>query len=136
MTIADRIRSLVEAMPAESAVTLPMSTLRDWLSDEQPAAAAPAQLQPQSWRERLWTVPPETRLGVKELAEALDRSPDWVYRAVSAKTATDRGRDPLPCQRLDGSLMFTAAAVREWVGRSELVINPARTARRLRIANG
>lgn len=78
----------------------------------------------QTWRERLWTCPPDTRLAVPELTEALGRSADWVYRAVNAKNANERGRDPLPCSRLDGVLVFTAGAVREWLRASSVVVNP------------
>lgn len=68
-----------------------------------------------TWRERLWTCPPETRLGVCEVAEALGRPKSWVYRAVSAK----RGPCRLPCRRLDGELVFEAGTVRTWIARTE-----------------
>lgn len=73
---------------------------------------------------RLWTVPAEMRLGVLEVAEAVGRSRDWVYRACSAEQAKAKGRSPLPCSRLDGELVFTAGAVRDWITRNELVVNP------------
>jgi len=35
MKLADRIRSMVEAVPDDGAVTLPVRTLREWLEDEE-----------------------------------------------------------------------------------------------------
>jgi hypothetical protein len=69
-----------------------------------------------TWRERLWTCPPETRLGVREVADALGRPSSWVYRSVSAKRGTCR----LPARRLDGELVIEAGVVREWVREHEL----------------
>lgn len=63
-----------------------------------------------TWRERLWTVPEETMLGITELCEALDRSRDWCYRACSAK----RER-PIPHAKLDGMSVFRAGQVRTWI---------------------
>jgi hypothetical protein len=65
-----------------------------------------------AWRLRLWTCPPDTRLGVREVAEAVDRSPAWVYRAVSRKHA-EHGCNPLPHSTFDGQLVFVASAVRD-----------------------
>ncbi|MGQ0641208.1 MAG: hypothetical protein ACT4P6_10635 [Gemmatimonadaceae bacterium] len=88
--------------------------LRDWLERAPggtmlPAAEVLAQLNhgevgapnysradhaaPVSWRERLWTCPPETRLGVAELAEALNRPKSWVHRHTSQKSG-------VPCFRI------------------------------------
>lgn len=129
MRLADRLRAIVDPLPPGASVTLPADTVRAWLDDEPSAPAAPELVTdstpPQSWRERLWTVPAEMRLGVPEVAEAVGRSRDWVYRACSAEQAKVKGRDPLPCARLDGELVFSAAAVRDWIRRSELVVNPA-----------
>lgn len=127
MTVAERLRAIVGSLPEGAAVTLPGAALRAWLEDE-PAAALPdpalAEAEPVSWRERFWTCPPETRLGVRELAEALDRSADFVYRAVDPKRSAGRGRDPLPCSRLDGVLVFSAGAVRRWLDASAVTVNP------------
>jgi hypothetical protein len=134
MNIEHRLRLMCDALPAEAAITLPVLTVRVWLDDAGSAApvlAPPEPGDPATWRERLWTVPAEMRLGVQEVAEAFDRSPDWVYRAVSAKLAQAKGRHPLPCSRLDGELAFTAGAVRVWWQQSEEIINPVlRTLRR------
>ncbi|MBA3340449.1 MAG: hypothetical protein H0W30_01220 [Gemmatimonadaceae bacterium] len=126
MTVADRLRAIVGSLPEGAAVTLPGDALRAWLEAESVAPPAPAviEAEPSTWRERLWTCPPETRLGVHELAEALDRSADFVYRAVDAKWSAKRGRDPLPCSRLDGVLVFTAGAIRRWLEASAVIVNP------------
>jgi len=127
VTVADRLRAIVDSLPEGAAVTLPGDALRTWLEDDDPAAApAPvaADAAPSDWRSRLWTCPAETRLGVRELAEALDRSADWVYRAVDSKRSASRGRDPLPCSRLDGVLVFSAGAIRRWLDVSAVTVNP------------
>lgn len=126
MTVADRLRVIVDSLPEGAAVTLPGDALRAWLKDEPAATAEPVAVQAgtqSDWRERLWTVPAETRLGVHELAEALDRSADFVYRAVDPKRSEHRGRDPLPCSRLDGVLVFTAGAIRRWLEASSVTVN-------------
>jgi len=128
-TLAERLGAIVEALPNDGAVTLSTATLRAWLADAPRVITPPAPIaepDAQGWRERLWTCPADTRLGVRELASALDRSPDWVYRATNAKLSAERGRDPLPCKRLDGVLVFTADAVRAWLRASEAVVNPER----------
>jgi hypothetical protein len=132
-SVIERLRVIVTSLPDGAAVTLPAETLRAWLAEE-PAVADQVELasEPRGWREKLWTCPPETRLGVPELAEALDRSPDWVYRATSAKRAAKLGRHPLPCARLDGVLVFTAGALRRWVEASASIVNPDPVAARVR----
>jgi len=47
---------------------------------------------PETWRERLWRVPAETRLGVREFAEAMGRPKSWVYRRTSERSE----KAPLP----------------------------------------
>src|SRR5688500_12817982 len=49
-----------------------------------PIDAPPA---PPAWREKLWTCPEATRLGVVELAEAVGRPKSWVYRLTSVTAA-------------------------------------------------
>ena len=126
MTLADRLRRVADALPDGASLTLPVAQLRAWLAEEQaqptPSTPIVSQHAAETWRERLWTVPEPTRIGVHELAEALDRSPDWIYRAVSTKWAEKRGRQPLPCSRLDGCLSFTAGAVRRWLETNERVV--------------
>jgi hypothetical protein len=138
-TVAEHLRAIANTpLPDEASVTLPVATLRAWLADEPDACASgmPEDAAPalSDWRERLWTCPDSVRLGVPEVAEALDRSPDWVYRAVSAKQAAERERAPLPCSRLDGVLVFTAGAVRRWVEVSAVIVNAEHPAARLRLS--
>lgn len=132
-TLRERLSAIIDPLPAGSAVTLPVDAVRAWLTDEGEAPVpAPLAVEPiaETWRTRLWTCPPETRLGVREVAEALDRSPDWVYRAVNRRLADEKGRDPLPCSRMDGVLVFSAGAVRRWVQVSESVVVPERASLR------
>lgn len=72
----------------------------------------------QTWRERLWTCAPETRLGVAELCEALGRPRSFVYRHTSAKT----GLSLLPHRKIDGELAFVAGELRVWIRDNEETI--------------
>lgn len=78
------------------------------------ATGPPPHATPASWRERLWTVPAETRLGVVEVAEALDRPETYVYARTSSKA-----RDRLPHRRLGGRLVFRAGELRTWIRNQE-----------------
>lgn len=69
-----------------------------------------------TWRERLWTCPPETRIGTNELCEAVGRPRSWLYRLTSSGT--------IPHRRLDGALTFVAGEIREWLRRHEEVVVP------------
>jgi hypothetical protein len=119
------LRDTLRALPPDA--MLPAAWICEQLDAEPSAVELPAldPTVPASWRERLWTAPPDMRLGVREVAEALDRSADWVYRAVNAARASEKGRRPLPCARLDGELLFRAGDVRTWVQQSEEVVNVA-----------
>jgi predicted DNA-binding transcriptional regulator AlpA len=96
-------------------------SVAECLSTTEPVreAAAPAQIPvPTTWRERLWTVPAETRLGVVEVAEALNRPRSWVYRHTSTRTGLSR----LPHRKLDSELEFLAGEIRKWIKRNEEII--------------
>jgi len=80
-------------------------------------ASESAQFSPNSWRERLWTVPAETRLGVQEVAEALGRPRSSIYARTGPKA-----EDPLPHRKLDGTLLFTAGELRAWIRDREDVV--------------
>jgi predicted DNA-binding transcriptional regulator AlpA len=80
--------------------------------------------QPSSWRERLWQVLPDTRLGVAELLEALGRNRSWLYRHTGPKSVHAR----IPHRKLDGELVFVAGELREWILEHEVTIVPGRTA--------
>jgi len=97
-----------------------LELLSDHLRDPSPADKEP----PVSWRERLWTAHPETRLGVRELAEALGRSKSWIYSRTGRSCPTSR-RIP---HRLDdsGELVFLAGEIRDWILRSEVRVVPLR----------
>lgn len=73
---------------------------------------------PASWREKLWTVPAETRLGVVEVAEACGHPRSWVYRRTGERCGAGR----IPHRRLDGELVFVAGELRAWLGEHEEVI--------------
>lgn len=62
-----------------------------------------------TWRERLWSAPAETRVGVAELVEALDVSESWVY----SRTKKDAD-DPIPHRKFASSLRFVVGEVRAW----------------------
>jgi len=72
---------------------------------------------PPTWREKLWTVPAETRLGVREVAEALGRPRSYVYSHTGPKAS-----DPLPHRRLDSAILFTAGELRAWIRDREDVV--------------
>lgn len=118
MTLADLQRWAADAPPG---TMVPAAALVELLGElEEPAeATADVCTEPvSSWRERLWSVPAETRLGVAEAAEAFGRPRSWVY----ARTGPS-AEDPLPHRKLDGTLVFTAGELRAWIrGREEVVV--------------
>ena len=83
-----------------------------------------------SWRERLWTCAPTTRLDVREAAEALNRPTSYVYRHTSTKS----GLAPIPHRKLDGELVFLAGELRAWMERHEetVIAAPVSAPRQLR----
>lgn len=108
---------------APEGTTVPAASVLALLAEEDPAPEAPA---PElaappielTWRERLWLVPAETRLGTREILEALGRSRSWLYSHLGE----DRGRDRLPHRKMDGELTFAAGEVRAWVRDHEDVV--------------
>lgn len=83
-----------------------------------PTGDSEAPSEPWTWRERLWTVPAETRLGVSEVAEALGRAKSWVYAHTGPKA-----EDPIPHRKLDGVNVFTAGELRAWIRDHEEVVH-------------
>ena len=66
------------------------------------------------WPERLWVVPPDTRLGTQEIGEALRRSKSTIYHQSRRK------KDPLPVKKLHGGLLsITAGDLCAWIVRNE-----------------
>lgn len=87
----------------------------------EPAAEAPepASAPTESWREKIWTVHPDTRLRRDEVCEALGKSTSWLYKKTSARE--------IPC-RLDGEsgeLVFRAGDLRTWIRAQEVLIAEA-----------
>jgi predicted DNA-binding transcriptional regulator AlpA len=115
-TLADFLRWLASAPQGTS---LDAHAMREWLEPLAVTEPAPVSEEPAppvlSWRERLWLVPAETRIGVTELCEALGRPRSWVYRHTSAKS----GCPLLPHRKLDGELLFAAGEIRAWVREQE-----------------
>ena len=112
----EELRRAAELLPDGASLTIPCAALLDAINgargkrgaerDTTPAAAT-------TWRERLWECPPETRLSVRDVAEALGRPRSYVYRAVAPK----HGEHRLPASRFGGELVFQAGVVRAWVQR-------------------
>lgn len=114
--MAESLRDLVAWLrSAPAGTTVPAATLAEELGAL--LAAGPALVTntaaplPSTWRERLWTVPAETRMGVREVAEAAGRPVSWVYRRSGEKAKKAR----LPHRKLDGELVFVAGEVRSWL---------------------
>ena len=120
-----------------------MADLRAWLSQALPGTLVPADglaealsasapdvglpgvgQQPLSWREQLWLAPPETRLGVAELLEALGRTRSWLYRHTGPRSPGPR----IPHHKLEGELVFLVGEVRQWLLETETIVVPGRTA--------
>jgi predicted DNA-binding transcriptional regulator AlpA len=76
---------------------------------------APSEPPTATWRERLWTAPAETRLGMEELSEAIGRPKSWIYKRTSQKGEFEH----IPHRRLDGVLMFLVGEVRQWLTQHE-----------------
>ena len=93
------------------------------LADTETVEERPGNAALVTWREKLWTCPPETRLGRAELLEALGRSDSWLYRHTGPKAKAAR----IPCRRLDGELVFIAGEVRTWLAEQEEVLEPGHT---------
>jgi len=73
----------------------------------------------QSWRERIWLVHPETRLGRDEVCEALGKSLSWLYKKTSAREIPCRLDGP------DGELVFIAGEIRAWIQAREVTVSEA-----------
>jgi hypothetical protein len=66
------------------------------------------------WSALVWVVPGETRLNVRQLAEALNRPRSWIYHH----------RHLIPHRRHGNELVFTAGEIRGWVVDAEVVEVP------------
>ena len=109
-------RDWLETLASAEAV-VPARVVLERLPDEEvdepcpPPTTMPAE---PSWRIRLWDVPSETRLGVTEVAEALNRPRSYVYAKTSAKM--------IPFRKLDGTITVTAGELRAWIREHEDVV--------------
>ena len=119
MMTAAEFRSWVSGL-ADCGAVLPASEVLTRLPEADEQESPPAEPSPleMTWRERLWLVPAETRLGVHEVCEALDRSQSWAYRRTGAKA-----KDPLPHRLMDGQLVFVAGELRTWIRENEVSIH-------------
>ena len=130
----------LDGLPDDVSVVLPAPTLKAMFDDAPPVPSEDALSAPASWREKLWTCDPATRLSVGELAEGIDRPPSYIY----AKTGPAAGSDRIPHRRIDGRLVFVAGEVRTWLEQNEekvvapqaRVIFPLRPGRRRRRGGG
>src|SRR5690348_7053400 len=112
-------------MAAPAGTTVPVEVLARALAavstDEgRPAGKAPATVP--TWRERLWTVAPDTRIGVAELCEALGRSKSWAWRHTGKRCPGVR----IPHRKLEGELVFVVGEIRTWITQHETVVVPGR----------
>jgi hypothetical protein len=123
-----RLLELLRRMPGSA--MLPVEWIVSQLEQEpvpvSDVEASPPEPVPDTWRERVWLVPAQTRLGVQEVAEAIGRPVSFVYRRTSAKAAARGGYDLLPHRRLDGELIFTAGEIRAWLEDHEEVVRGGR----------
>ena len=110
------------AMAAPQGATIPVTTLAELLGDLEAEVVPEVAVEPTNagwtWRERLWEVPAETRLGVAELSEALGRPRSYIYARTGPKAD-----DPIPHRKMDGSLLFTAGEVRTWIREREETVH-------------
>lgn len=145
------LREVSRGMDPNAPVPVPAGVLlgivgEEGAEEEAPRAApavtgaAPAE----TWREKLWSVPAETRIGVAELAEALTGDPSkrhFIYKRTSEKGTGEDGFKPIPCRKRDGALVFVVGEVRQWIRDSEEVVFPGRAETgeevpRLRVTRG
>lgn len=100
--------------------------LRAALEQEEGCAMPAVEVQPApvetSWRERIWTVPDETRLTVDECAEALGKSRAWLY------ARGDELGIPYRVEK-SGRRAYVAGEITEWIRRQEFVVIPGSLAR-------
>ncbi len=118
MTLKE-LRQWAEAAPRGA--TVPVASLAELLADLEAEGARSTPVEPskpaQTWRERLWTVPAETRLGVHELAEALSKPKSWIYRRTGPQSTAR-----LPHRKQGSELVFVTGEVRHWLRSHEDVI--------------
>lgn len=118
-TVGEVVRWLQRAPDGTRLEASAVLAILEGLNAEADPAPAPAVVPSGaewSWRERLWVVPAETRMGVEELAEALGHPKSWIYARTGPKA-----EDRIPHRKLDGMLFFAAGEVRSWIREREEV---------------
>jgi len=120
MVSAARLAAIADGLEALA------SDIREALAD----ASAPVVSQgaAMTWRERVWDCQPDTRMSVREVCEAFDRSRAWV---TSRLNPPDGSRMvPIPHRKRDGVITFTAGEIRVWWTQLETIerMGPAETA--------
>jgi len=114
-SLADFLRWLAIA-PASTTIAAPdLRAILEPLAVDRTTSSpvSPPDVPAATWREKLWSVPPETRLGVREAAEACGRPVSWIYRHTSEKSAS--ADDRLPHKKFDGELTFVVGELRAWL---------------------
>jgi hypothetical protein len=109
----DHVRALVADLPADGSVVLPVAWVRALVAE--PEKVFPITQPDASWRERLWLVPADTLLTVREAAEALGKSPSAVHKLAARHripyTRAAAGHSPVA----GPPLMFRAADLRRFL---------------------
>ena len=106
---------------ADASATLPASEVLRRLPESEEHETTQTEPGPLelTWREKLWLVPAETRLGAHEVTEALARSSSWLYRHTSPKALSKADVAPIPHRKLEGELTFVVGELRTWVRDNE-----------------
>ena len=103
---------------APAGAMVPLAAVESWLQLPVVTPEARSAAHSPSWREKLWTVAPATRLSLQELCEATGRPKSWVYR----KTGSANNSNRLPHRKLDGELVFVAGEIRAWIEANEIAV--------------
>ena len=120
---SEAVRRL-EAIPDGSLVPIEFAReiIRELLSANYAAPNEQPSPEIDACGKRIWTIPAETRLGVKELSEATGKPASWIYRHTSRKSGAALELDLLPHRKLDGGLVFIAGEIRAWLQAHERTI--------------
>ena len=104
MTLAERLAAIVQALPESGSVTLPVSELKHWLSENGNGASTSSATKPER--------PPERLLKAKEVAKLLGASPRYVY-AQAARRESELGK--LVKKLPGGAVRFSERALLRWM---------------------
>jgi len=114
----EQFRDALALMP--DGAMLPAGELREWLRDV-PPTRAPAEASGMTWLEKLWTVPPDTRLNTAQAAEALGKSKNWLRERL----------EEIPHVRFAGENQFKVGDLRQWLTTNEQIARTRLTEIRL-----